>query len=139
MSSDEGEVEGMLSSGQTAATMAVSDIDRARKFYAETLGFSVMRESPGGILFQSGKDTVFFVYPSGFAGTNKATAMSINVGDFDATIADLRDRGVSFMDYDNPEFKTEDGVAKTPEGPAAWFADPDGNVIAVTQMETSQG
>ena len=124
----------MLSDGQVAATLAVSDLDRAKKFYTETLGFSPAQESPGGIMFQAGKGTALFVYPSGFAGTNKATGASFNVDDFDGTIADLRAKGVSFMDYDFPGLKTENGVAQTPEGPAAWFADPDGNIIAVTQM-----
>jgi catechol 2,3-dioxygenase-like lactoylglutathione lyase family enzyme len=124
----------MIKDGQTAATLAVTDIDRARKFYTDTLGFPIIQENPGGILFQSGKGTAFFVYPSEFAGTNKATAVSINVDDFDATIADLRNKGISFMDFEYPEFKTENGIAQTPDGPAAWFTDPDGNIIAVAQM-----
>lgn len=124
----------MLSDGQAAATLAVSDIDRARKFYAETLGFSVKQESPGGLLFQAGEGTAFFVYPSQFAGTNKATALSINVEDLDGTVAELREKGVTFMDYDFPGLKTENGVAQTPEGPVAWFTDPDGNIIGVTKM-----
>lgn len=124
----------MLSNGQAAATLAVKDIDRARTFYTETLGFSAIQEDPGGILFQAGKGSAFFVYPSEFAGTNKATGMSFNVDDFDATMADLRGKGITFMDYDFPELKTENGVAQTPTGPIAWFADPDGNIIAVSQM-----
>jgi len=126
----------MLKDGQTAATLAVSDIDRARKFYTETLGFPVTQESPGGILFQSGQGTAFFVYPSEFAGTNKATAMSINVDDFDATVADLREKGITFLEFDYEDFKTENGIMQTPDGPGAWFADPDWNIIAVTHMET---
>jgi len=122
----------MLSDGQAAATLAVADIDRARKFYADTLGLTVKQESPGGILFEAGNSSALFVYPSQFAGTNKATGASFNVKDFDGTIADLRTRGVSFMEYDFPGLKTEDGVAQTPEGPVAWFTDPDGNIIGVT-------
>ena len=124
----------MISDGQTAASLAVTDIDRARKFYGETLGFPVRQESPGGTVFQSGQGTAFFVYHSQFAGTNKATSMAINVTDFDATVAELRKKGVAFIDYDYPELKTDNGVAQTPEGPAAWFADPDGNIISLTQM-----
>ena len=124
----------MLSDGQAAATLAVSDIGRAKKFYADTLGFSVKMESEGGMLLEAGGGTAIFVYPSQFAGTNKATAVSFNVTDFDGTIADLRQRGVTFIDYDFPGLKTENGVAQTPEGPGAWFADPDGNLIAVTSM-----
>jgi len=125
----------MLNDGQAAATLAVADIDRARKFYTETLGFSVMQESPSGILFQGGKGTAFLVYPSEFAGTNKATAMSINVDDFDATVADLREKGITFMDFDYPGYESENGIVQTPEGPGAWFADPDGNIIALAHME----
>lgn len=124
----------MLANGQAAATLAVTDIDRARTFYTETLGFSAISEDPGGILFRAGKDTAFLVYPSEFAGTNKATGMSVNVDDFDATMTALRQKGITFMDYDFPELKTENGVAQTPTGPIAWFADPDGNIIAVSQM-----
>jgi len=125
----------MIKDGQAAATLAVTDIDRARKFYTETLGFPVQSESPGGILLQAGQGTALFVYPSEFAGTNKATAMSINVDDFDGTIADLREKGITFMDFDYGEFKTENGIAQTPDGPGAWFSDPDGNIIAVAHME----
>ena len=124
----------MLSEGQAAATLAVSDMGRARKFYADTLGFAVKMESEGGTIFEAGQGTAIFVYQSQFAGTNKATAVSFNVTDFDGTIADLRQRGVTFIDYDFPGLKTENGVAQTPEGPGAWFADPDGNLIAVTSM-----
>jgi catechol 2,3-dioxygenase-like lactoylglutathione lyase family enzyme len=124
----------MLSDGQAAATLAVSDMDRAKKFYTETLGFTVQMESEGGMLLGAGKGTALFVYPSSFAGSNKATAVSFNVDDFDGTIADLRERGITFIDYDFPGLKTENGVAQTPDGPAAWFADPDGNLVNVSHM-----
>ncbi len=126
----------MLKDGQVAATLGVSDMDRARKFYSGTLGFSTAQENPGAILYQAGKGTAFFVYWSEFAGTNKATAVTINVDDFDGAVADLRAKGIKLLDFEYPDFKTENGIAQTPEGPAAWFTDPDGNIIAVTQMET---
>jgi catechol 2,3-dioxygenase-like lactoylglutathione lyase family enzyme len=127
----------MITDGQAGATLPVSDLDRARKFYGETLGFSIVQESDGGILFQGGQGTAFFVYPSEFAGTNKATAMAINIADFDGTIADLRSRGITFIDYDLPGLKTEDGVLQTPDGPGAFFSDPDGNIISVANMGAS--
>jgi hypothetical protein len=58
---------------------------------------------------------------------------SVNVGDLDATVTDLRAKGITFIDLDFPDFRTEDGIARTPEGPAAWFSDPDGNIISITQ------
>lgn len=124
----------MFADGQVGASLAVTDIDRARAFYSETLGYTIGRESPGGILFTGGQGSAFFVYPSSFAGTNKATSMAVNVADFDDVVAELRGKGVTFIDYDMGELKTVDGVAQTPEGPAAWFTDPDGNIIGLTQM-----
>jgi catechol 2,3-dioxygenase-like lactoylglutathione lyase family enzyme len=125
----------MLASGQVAATLAVSDLDRARKFYTETLGFSPVMDDPAmGTLYRGGKDTAFLVYWSEFAGTNKATAVTINVEDFDGTIAELRKKGITFLDFDYPGFESKDGIVQTPIGPAAWFTDPDGNIISVGSM-----
>jgi catechol 2,3-dioxygenase-like lactoylglutathione lyase family enzyme len=125
----------MLADGQVAATLAVSDMDRARKFYTETLGFKVLMDDENmGTLYGGGKGTAFLVYWSEFAGTNKATAVTINVEDFDASVAELREKGITFMDFDYPGFTSENGIVQTPVGPAAWFSDPDGNVISVGSM-----
>ena len=122
--------------GRAAATLPAADIGRARKFYTETLGFTPTRESEFGITFELSGGTGVFLYPSEFAGTNKATALGIDVDDFDGTIADLRSRGISFLEFDYGDYKTEDGVMQTPEGPAAWFQDPEGNIISI--MSQSQ-
>src|SRR5213075_301732 len=118
---------GVISDGQVAATLGVSDVDRARKFYTEVLGFTAVMEDPAlGTLYGGGKGTMFLVYWSEFAGTNKATAMTINVDDFEVAIADIREKGIAFLDFDYPGFKSENGIVQTPTGPAAWFQDPDG-------------
>jgi hypothetical protein len=48
-----------------------------------------------------------------------------------AAVEDLRSRGVQFEDYDLPEFKTEGGIATSGDFQAAWFRDPDGNILCV--------
>jgi catechol 2,3-dioxygenase-like lactoylglutathione lyase family enzyme len=121
----------MLADAQAMAVLATSDMDRAKSFYSDTLGFSIERESPGGVMYRAGKGTTFFVYPSEFAGTNKATAMGLTVDDFDATIADLRGKGITFLEFEYEGMKTENGVMRMPDGLTAWFSDPDGNIIAV--------
>jgi hypothetical protein len=75
----------------------------------------------------------FLVYPSGYAGTNQATAVSFQLsGDrFDAEVADLRDRGVELQTFDAPEGTWQDGVLVQGDMKAAWFSDPDGNVLNV--------
>ena len=62
----------MLESATSHATVAVSDIGRARKFYEETLGFKPMDERSDGVRYQTGGGTWFLVYPSSFAGTAKS-------------------------------------------------------------------
>ena len=55
------------------ATLAVSDIDKAREFYEQTLGFTPDSVNPGGVFYTAGKGTRFLLYPSGEAGSNRLT------------------------------------------------------------------
>jgi hypothetical protein len=83
-------------------------------------------------MYRSGSGS-FLVYPSGYAGTNQATAISFQVSAdrFDAEVADLRGRGVDFQTFEVPEGTWQDGVLVSGEMKAAWFADPDGNILNV--------
>jgi catechol 2,3-dioxygenase-like lactoylglutathione lyase family enzyme len=125
----------MLSEFPTYPTLPVADLARARRFYEETLGFlQVGPSTPGGVMYGA-KDSALFVYQSEFAGTNKATAASFTVADLAATVGELKARGVTFEEYNFPEFKTVGGIAQTPGALAAWFKDPDGNIIGLIQMD----
>jgi len=77
--------------------------------------------------------TQFGVYPSDNAGTNKATAVRLIVGDFDAARAELLSKGVTFEDYDlGDDFRTVDGVLVSPDGEkTSWFKDSQGNILAL--------
>ncbi|PJE65590.1 glyoxalase [Candidatus Saccharibacteria bacterium CG10_big_fil_rev_8_21_14_0_10_47_8] len=92
----------MLGDKQAVATIAVKDIDAAKKFYEGTLGLTKSGDDPGGVLYKSGSSNVF-VYQSEYAGTNKATAASWGVGDgIEAIVEDLKAKGVVFEQYDLP-------------------------------------
>src|SRR2546423_1487183 len=121
----------MLDSSMAVPTIAVSDLGRARKFYEETLGLTFMDETPGGIRFQAGNGTWVFVYPSQYAGTNQATCMAFEVDDIQATVKEMRDRGITFEEYDFPGLKTVDGIADLGQEKAAWFKDLDGNILSL--------
>jgi catechol 2,3-dioxygenase-like lactoylglutathione lyase family enzyme len=123
----------MFESATAHATIAVTDIDRAKKFYEEILGFQTIEDRSDGVTYQAGGGTWFLVYPSQFAGTNKATCMTFEVSDLDAAVKELRDRGVVFEEYDFPGLKTLDGIAEIQGERGAWFKDPDGNILAVGQ------
>jgi catechol 2,3-dioxygenase-like lactoylglutathione lyase family enzyme len=122
---------------EAGPTLPAADIDRARAFYEQTLGLEVEEVNPGGVMYKVGSSHLF-VYPSEFAGTNKATAANLEVDDIRAAVADLRGKGITFEQYDFPGLKTdEDGIADLGGELAAWFVDPEGNIVAVGQRHTA--
>ena len=124
----------MLTDKKTYATLPTSDLARARRFYEGALGLRPEMVTEGGVMYGSG-GTQFFVYPS----RNKAgghTQMSWLVKDIKAEVAGLKAKGVMFEEYDRPGIKTVDSVVQS--GPAvwtAWFKDPDGNLLGLTQID----
>ncbi|HNV11450.1 MAG TPA: VOC family protein [Propionibacteriaceae bacterium] len=128
----------MLANFNSVPTLAVSDLQRARDFYGGLLGFPVASENPEGTFYSSGSGN-FFVYRSSFAGTNKATAMSIQMpaDSFDAEVQDLRDKGVTFETFEAEGMVWDDGVASFEGYRSAWFNDPDGNILNVESLPAS--
>jgi catechol 2,3-dioxygenase-like lactoylglutathione lyase family enzyme len=123
----------MLRNYPVAATIAVADLTRARKFYEETLGF-VPEDTSDGVMYESG-GARFLVYPSQFAGTGKQTVAAWNVDDLDKVATDLRGRGIKFEQYDLPGVKTdENGIATFGDSRGFWFKDTEGNILSVVQM-----
>ncbi|HEU5456925.1 MAG TPA: VOC family protein [Nocardioides sp.] len=123
----------MLGDHDTIATLAVKDLQVARDFYEGVLGFSARGDVPEGVLYTAGSGA-FLVYPSSFAGTNKATAISFQVprAGFDAEVDALRGHGVTFQTFDAPGLSWDDGVASSGDDfRAVWFPDPDGNILNV--------
>src|SRR5205814_1591880 len=88
----------VLSDKPLFATIPAVDVERAKRFYAETLGMRVIRETPGGVEFQSGP-TQFLVYPTG-SPRGEHTLASWQVDNIEAEVADLRERGIVFEEYD---------------------------------------
>lgn len=117
--------------------LPVKDLESAKQWWANTMGMKPAREiGDQGAYYEMGSSTVL-VYPSQFAGTNQATAMGLHVDDLDGTVEELRSNGLRFEEYDFPGLKTEKGIATLDEGDGrtvrvAWFKDPDGNIISVS-------
>ena len=121
----------MFETLRATPTIAVSDLERAKKFYGETLGLKVKDERADGVRYEAGGGSLVLVYPSQFAGTAQSTYMGFDVDDVEKAVGELRERGVVFEEYDMPGFKTEDGVATVGIWSAAWFKDPDGTLLAL--------
>jgi catechol 2,3-dioxygenase-like lactoylglutathione lyase family enzyme len=114
--------------------IAVSDLDRARRFYEDQLDLGQGEAEEGGVRYTCGDGTRVFVYASGHAGRSSATVAGWLVRDLDGLMAELGARGVVFEHYDQPGIKTDEhGVFDGGAVRAAWFSDPDGNTMALTQ------
>jgi catechol 2,3-dioxygenase-like lactoylglutathione lyase family enzyme len=120
----------MLQDAPVAAVVAVADLDRGTEFYAGTLGLKEADSSdPGGVLYACGAGTQLLVYQSSFAGTNQATSASWQVEDLDAEVSALRGKGIAFEQYDLPGVEREGDIHSVGGLRAAWFKDPDGNIL----------
>ena len=121
----------MLADKDAVATIAVKDLKAAKKFYGDTLGLKpVPVPEPEVLNYKSGNSTVL-VYKSQFAGSNKATTVTWIVDDVDGTVRDLKAKGIVFEHYDFPGMTRKGDVHIAGKSKAAWFKDPDGNILAV--------
>ena len=127
---------------KVAARLPAGDLDRARAFYAERLGLEPVDERPGGLLYRVGS-CEFALFLSSGRASGEHTQMGIEVDDIEATVAELKARGVVFEDYDAPGLRTREGIAEI-EGNypskhasgerAAWFRDSEGNLLGIGQL-----
>jgi catechol 2,3-dioxygenase-like lactoylglutathione lyase family enzyme len=118
------------------AYLPVKDLSRAREFYERKLGFKPLRELAGGVVYEFGAGTACFMYPTPNAGTSRASQAFWQVEDVEREVAELRERGVVFEEYDMPGLKTKDGIATAGGAKTAWFKDTEGNTLAIVQGVT---
>ena len=138
----------MLKDNMLRPVLPALDLARAKRFYEETLGLPIVLETPDGIVFAVGStdgpsktgwapSSTFLVFPSPNPNRGGHTQMGFHVGDVDAEVADLKEKGIVFEEYDFPGAKTEDGIAVIAggKGKAAWFKDPEGNLIGMVHLD----
>ena len=129
-----------LSRYKVAAAIAVSNMDRARKFYEGKLGLSVGIDSGDNLQYRCAEGSVFHVYLSPeHAGNSTATLVGWGVDDVEGVVDELSSRGVAFERYDEGPIITDEKGIATFEGGAkvAYFRDPDGNTLSIAQAPRS--
>ena len=127
----------MLTKAGATPMIAVKDIDRARKFYEETLGLDTKPMMEGEILEVKTGDTTINVYKSEFAGTNKATALTFDVDDIEGEVRELKDKGIFFEQYDMPGLERQGDLYVAKGMKTTWFKDPDGNILSLFEGSAS--
>lgn len=123
----------MLKNAAIIPYIPVSDMSRARKFYEQKIGLKAKEEYAGGVIYECGKGSWVFMYPSAGAGTSKASTAFWAVDDVAAEVRELKARGVVFEEYDMPGIKTVNSIASAGGAKTAWFKDSEGNILAISQ------
>ena len=121
----------MLARAEVTAILPVRELERARDFYVSRLGLKAEGLAADGkfILRANGVRLALMPKPGGTKAEH--TALSFKVDDIATEIQALKARGVSFHDYDLPGFKTVNHVAVLGKEKAAWFSDPEGNILCL--------
>ena len=123
----------MLESGSVVAFIAATDMDRARLFYEQRLGLTVMEHTDFACVFDA-NGTMLRVTAVPCVAQAAYTVLGWRVADIAATIQELTSQDVVFIRYDGME-QDESGVWTAPGGDkVTWFSDPDGNVLSLTQF-----
>jgi len=121
-----------LATSAVSALLPVTDTGRAREFY-DRLGLAYQGTNAEGSLIYQLSGATLLLLPREQGSQNPSTALTWEVADVAAELADLESRGVVFEDYDLPDLKTVDHIAELGGEKAAWFLDPDGNVLCLHQ------
>jgi catechol 2,3-dioxygenase-like lactoylglutathione lyase family enzyme len=132
---------GMLDKARVAARLPAQNLERARVFYSEKLGLEPLEERDGGLLYRAAGGE-FALFESAGSAPGTFTQMAWEVDDIDATVTELRARGVGFEEVDLPGLKTVNGIAdiaghypsKGSGERAAWFRDSEGNMLGISQL-----
>jgi len=124
----------MLLDHEVVATLAVKDLQEAARFYEGILGMKKQGPDSSEVLtYVSGKSKLF-VYKSQFARTNQATGATwVASDDIDEIVRDLAAKGVKFEHYDLPGLTREGDLHVHGQFKAAWFKDPDGNILQIVK------
>jgi predicted enzyme related to lactoylglutathione lyase len=129
-----------LKTSAITAALPGQDLGRAAAFYIERVGLQAvesdaLKASDGrvGLAVGDGVNQLF-LYPARARSSGEFTQAVIQVADVRAAVEEMRGRGVEFEEYDTPETRTQNGIARTPDGgEGAWFKDSEGNLIGVVR------
>ncbi len=123
----------MLGKSKAFSGFAVPDIEKAKKFYGETLGLKVSEDHGLLTLHLAGSNNVL-IYPKPNHVPATFTVLNFPVDDVDLAVDELKKRGVRFELYDLPDLKTDEKGIMRGKGPTiAWFKDPAGNILSVLE------
>jgi predicted enzyme related to lactoylglutathione lyase len=117
---------------------SVNDMQKAKKFYGETLGLEVSEvpEMEDVLELHLGGGATVLIYPKPDHKPATFTILTFPVEDVDEAVDELSKRGVRFEHYEGKIKTDEKGISRENGGPTiAWFKDPAGNILSVLEEE----
>ena len=131
---------GPLSNAHVVTKLPAQDLERARAFYRDKLGLEPIEERTGGLRYVCGQ-TEFHLFSSSGAPSGQSTQMGFEVEDLEATLADLRPRGVTFERFDMSGFDARGDTIVAPDNYPSkgtgelgtFFYDSEGNLTGIAQ------
>ena len=129
----------MLGGFRIVASVPVTDLDQAREFYSDKLGLKLVGDEEGESLhYEGGEGTFLEIFRTRAGVAAGHTEVGFEVDDIERVVAEMTAAGIEFEEYDLGEgMTTQGGILKTPGGNAAWFKDPEGNVLGLFESLTS--
>ena len=122
----------MINATMVVATVPVSDLERAKEFYGNTLGLTFLWETPVSVRFRCGAVSEISIFKRPPI-TTEHTLAHFEVDDIEAVVQDLEGKGVEFLDYTEGPLTTTGHIAQLGPARGAWFRDPDGNTLGLRQ------
>jgi predicted enzyme related to lactoylglutathione lyase len=123
----------VLGSAELVAFVPAVDLVRSRAFYEGSLGLTVLDQGPGALVLDAAGTTVRVTKVASHVPAAH-TVLGWRVADIDSTVASLGARGVTFTRYAGMG-QDASGIWTAPSGDrVAWCADPDGNVLSLTEL-----
>jgi len=123
----------VLSNAALVAFVATTDAARARSFYEDVLGLRFIADDGFALLFDANGTTLRIARVEALT-PHPFTSLGWHVDDMATVMQTLGAKGVRFENYGLPG--QDDTAAWTPPGTStkvAWFKDPDGNLLSLTQ------
>jgi catechol 2,3-dioxygenase-like lactoylglutathione lyase family enzyme len=122
----------MITATMVVPTVPVTDLERARQFYGETVGLTYLWETPAAIRYRCGSVSEISIFKRPPTATEHTLA-HFEVDDIEAVVKDLAAKGVEFLHYADGPLATTDHIAQLGPARAAWFRDPDRNTLGLRQ------
>src|SRR5689334_13763572 len=116
----------MLGNFKIVATIPVTDLERAKAFYRDTLGLKLTDENPFSARFSCGGGSELSIFKRGPSKADHTLA-HFEVDDIEKAVTSLSAKGVTFLEYETP--KTVNFIAEIGPARGAWVRDPDGNIL----------